>query len=71
MKIDMIMASAGSGKTTRLSQVLDDAIGSGGVHADAIVAINTLKAMKIDIDFAKPSLGNRIGGYSGPGIKPV
>lgn len=39
--------------------------------ADAIVAVNTLKAIAIDADTMKPLLGNVIGGYSGPGIKPV
>jgi dihydroorotate dehydrogenase (NAD+) catalytic subunit len=40
-------------------------------EADAIVAINTVKAMKIDIEFKKPILSNKIGGYSGKGIKPI
>jgi dihydroorotate dehydrogenase (NAD+) catalytic subunit len=39
--------------------------------ADAITAINTVKAMAIDIETAKPLLGNRRGGLSGPAIKPV
>lgn len=39
--------------------------------ADAITAINTLRAMKIDIRVAAPVLGNKIGGLSGPCIKPV
>jgi len=39
--------------------------------ADAIVAINSLKGMKIDLDLRMPVLSNKIGGYSGPGIKPV
>jgi len=39
--------------------------------ADAIVAINTVKAMKIDIDIRKPVLANKIGGYSGKAIKPI
>lgn len=38
---------------------------------DAITAINSLKAMKIDVRVAKPVLGNKIGGLSGPCIKPV
>lgn len=38
MKIRIIAASAGSGKTTRLSEVLDEAIASGKVRADGIVA---------------------------------
>ena len=39
--------------------------------ADAIVAINTVKAMKIDLEIKKPVLSNKIGGYSGPAIKPI
>ena len=39
--------------------------------ADTIVAINSLKGMKIDLDLGIPVLSNKIGGYSGPGIKPV
>ena len=39
--------------------------------ADAIVAINTLKAMKIDIETRRPILSNKIGGYSGKAIKPI
>lgn len=39
--------------------------------ADAIVAINTLKAMAIDIDTGYPILGNVFGGLSGPAVKPV
>lgn len=38
---------------------------------DAVVAINTLKAMVIQPEFARPVLSNRFGGLSGPGIKPV
>lgn len=39
--------------------------------ADAVVAINTLKAMAIDINSGWPILGNRSGGLSGPAVKPV
>jgi dihydroorotate dehydrogenase (NAD+) catalytic subunit len=39
--------------------------------ADAIVAINTLRAMKIDIHQQIPVLGNRVGGLSGPPIFPI
>ncbi|MDD4749838.1 MAG: dihydroorotate dehydrogenase, partial [Methanosarcinaceae archaeon] len=39
--------------------------------ADAVVAINTVKAMAIDIESGYPLLGNRSGGLSGPAIKPV
>ncbi|MFB3764184.1 MAG: dihydroorotate dehydrogenase [Methanotrichaceae archaeon] len=39
--------------------------------ADAVVAINTLKAMAIDIETGYPILGNKFGGLSGRAIKPV
>jgi len=39
--------------------------------ADGIVAINTVKAMKIDLDLKMPVLSNKIGGYSGKAIKPI
>lgn len=40
--------------------------------ADAISAINTVgPGMVIDIRRKKPSLGNIVGGVSGPGIRPV
>jgi dihydroorotate dehydrogenase (NAD+) catalytic subunit len=39
--------------------------------ADALTAINTVKAMAIDSETGIPILGNRIGGLSGPAIKPM
>jgi dihydroorotate dehydrogenase (NAD+) catalytic subunit len=39
--------------------------------ADAIVAINTVRAMAIDIESGYPILGNKFGGLSGRAIKPV
>jgi len=39
--------------------------------ADAITAINTVKAMAIDTETAIPLLSNKIGGLSGPAIKPI
>lgn len=39
--------------------------------ADGIVAINTVKAMKIDLDLKMPVLANKVGGYSGKAIKPI
>ncbi|NJE08071.1 dihydroorotate dehydrogenase [Thermococcus sp. M39] len=39
--------------------------------ADAVSAINTVKAIAIDIYARKPILSNKVGGYSGPGIKPI
>ncbi len=39
--------------------------------ADIISAINTLVGMVIDIESGKPILTNKMGGVSGPAIKPV
>jgi dihydroorotate dehydrogenase (NAD+) catalytic subunit len=48
-------------------------IGAAAVRAgsDGIVAINTLKAMAINIELGKPILSAIVGGYSGPAIKPI
>ena len=39
--------------------------------ADAITAINTIKAMAIDTETFRPILANKFGGLSGPAIKPI
>lgn len=39
--------------------------------ADGLSLINTLVGMKIDVNSMKPILANKIGGFSGPAIKPV
>jgi dihydroorotate dehydrogenase (NAD+) catalytic subunit len=39
--------------------------------ASALVAINTVKAMRISTGIGRPVLGNRFGGLSGPAIFPV
>ena len=38
---------------------------------DGIVAINTIKAMKIEPELGMPVLKNKVGGLSGPAIKPA
>ncbi|MGC9020366.1 MAG: dihydroorotate dehydrogenase [Candidatus Methanodesulfokora sp.] len=40
-------------------------------HIDGVTAINTLKAMVIDVDEMVPVLGGRYGGLSGPAIRPI
>ncbi len=45
--------------------------GAEKASADAIVAINTVKAMKIDLETRCPVLANKTGGYSGKAIKPI
>jgi dihydroorotate dehydrogenase (NAD+) catalytic subunit len=39
--------------------------------ADAITAINTVKAIAIDAETGRPILANKFGGLSGPAIKPI
>jgi len=38
---------------------------------DGITAINTMRAMAIDVETTRPILSNKIGGLSGPAIKPI
>lgn len=39
--------------------------------ADAISMINTMLGMRIDLKTRKPVIANKMGGFSGPAIKPV
>ena len=39
--------------------------------ADALTAINTVRAMAIDVETTRPILANKIGGLSGPAIKLI
>lgn len=45
------------------------AVEDGG--ADGLTMINTLVGMSLDLHTARPILANKIGGLSGPAIKPV
>ncbi|MGJ3262724.1 MAG: dihydroorotate dehydrogenase, partial [Salinarimonas sp.] len=39
--------------------------------ADALVVANTILAMSVDVATRRPSLGNVMGGLSGPAVKPI
>ncbi len=39
--------------------------------ADAVTAINTVRAMAIDVETCRPILSNKFGGLSGVAIKPI
>ena len=54
-----------------VTNIVDIATAAQNGNADAIVAINTVKGMKIDIELKKPILSNKVGGYSGYAIKPI
>jgi dihydroorotate dehydrogenase (NAD+) catalytic subunit len=54
--------------THRLVEVAKGAEAGG---CDAIVAINTVKGMRISVEARRPILSNRQGGLSGPAVLPV
>ena len=62
-----IVAKVGLG-TTHYIKTVEAAINAG---ADAITAINTVRAMAIDVETQRPILSNKIGGLSGTPIKPI
>lgn len=57
-----------SPNVTDITELADVAVRSG---ADGITVINTVRAMAIDIETARPILSNKRGGLSGPAIKPI
>ena len=57
--------------TPSVTDVVECAKAAKRGGADAIVAINTLGAMAINVETTKPILGNKFGGLSGPAIKPI
>ena len=62
-----VIAKVGLGTTNYLNTV-KTAIDSG---IDAITAINTVRAMAIDVETQRPILSNKYGGLSGTPIKPI
>jgi dihydroorotate dehydrogenase (NAD+) catalytic subunit len=62
-----VVAKVGLGTTDYLNTV--KAAIDGG--ADAITAINTIRAMGIDVETQRPLLSHKIGGLSGTSIRPV
>jgi dihydroorotate dehydrogenase (NAD+) catalytic subunit len=57
-----------SPNVTDIAETAEAAVKAG---ADALTAINTVKAMTIDAETALPVLSNKRGGLSGPAIKPI
>ncbi len=57
--------------TPNVTEIKEIAHAAEKAGADSITAINTLRAMKIDIDTGYPILSNRLGGLSGSAIKPL
>jgi dihydroorotate dehydrogenase (NAD+) catalytic subunit len=61
----IIKLGVGSTDIMKIAEIAED---SG---ADAITAINTIRAMTIDIETGMPVLSNKIGGLSGKSIKHI
>jgi dihydroorotate dehydrogenase (NAD+) catalytic subunit len=57
-----------SPNVTDIVEIAKRAVEAG---ADALTAVNTVKAMAIDVEAQRPILSNVKGGLSGPAIKPI
>jgi len=57
--------------TPNVADVVEVARAAERGGADAVTAVNTLKALAVDVDMRRPVLANTIGGLSGPALKPV
>lgn len=57
--------------TPNVANIAENAKAAERGGADAISLINTVSGMAVDIETRKPILGNRVGGLSGPCIKPI
>lgn len=54
-----------------VTDIVEIAVAVERAGADALVLINTLLGMRIDLRSGRPLLANHTGGLSGPAIKPV
>jgi len=54
-----------------VTDILTVATAAVDAGADALTAINTVRAMAIDVETSYPVLSNTFGGLSGPAIKPI
>lgn len=54
---------------THILKDIGEAVQDAG--GDAVVAINTVKAIAINAEAGRPILSNRFGGLSGPAVKPI
>ena len=57
--------------TPNVANIAEIARAAEKAGADAITAINTVKAMSIETETGRPLLANKFGGLSGPAIKPI
>src|SRR3972149_1476137 len=57
--------------TPNVRDIAEIAVAAAKAGADAVAAINTVRAMAIDVETARPILANKIGGLSGRAVKPI
>jgi dihydroorotate dehydrogenase (NAD+) catalytic subunit len=57
--------------TPNVTDIVECAKAAEEGGADAITAINTVRALAINAETAKPILGNKFGGLSGPAMKAI
>ena len=57
--------------TPNVTDIIEIAMAAEYAGADGLTAINTVRAMAIDIHSKTPILSNKYGGLSGPAIKPI
>lgn len=57
--------------TPNVADIVEIAEAAKRGGAEGVTAVNTLKAMAVDIETCRPVLANATGGLSGPALKPV
>lgn len=54
-----------------VTNMAETAHAAANAGADGLTIMNTVKAMAIDVETLRPILANRVGGLSGPAVKPI
>lgn len=57
--------------TPNVANIVEVAKAAVEAGADALTAINTVRAMAVDVETTRPILANKIGGLSGPAVSPI
>ncbi|WP_077623323.1 dihydroorotate dehydrogenase [Sediminibacillus massiliensis] len=57
--------------TPNVTSIQEIALAAEEGGADGLNVANTLLAMAIDVETRKPKIGNVMGGFSGPAVKPI
>lgn len=57
--------------TPNTGRIADIAAAAEDAGADALVVANTILGLSINVETRRPSLGNVMGGLSGPAVKPI